>query len=80
MEGQTIKLLIVCSNLSLVEEEAEQRMADMMRIFGWLMAGGGALAHLILICLGFTTMDWGPIMVGGVFYSFNFDIILLSGQ
>ncbi|XP_063677605.1 uncharacterized protein LOC134813691 [Bolinopsis microptera] len=37
-------------------------MADMLRIFGWLMAGGGALAHLIIICLGFST-DWGLIMI-----------------
>ena len=38
-------------------------MADMLRVFGWLMAGGGALAHLIFIILGFTTLDWGPVMV-----------------
>ena len=27
------------------------------------MAGGGALAHLIFIILGFTAADWGPVMV-----------------
>lgn len=38
-------------------------MTDILRIFGWLMAGGGALAHLIFICLGFSAADWGPIMI-----------------
>ena len=36
---------------------------DMLRIFGWLMAGGNALASLIHISLGFTGDDWGPVMV-----------------
>ena len=51
---------------------------DKLRISGLVVAFFAFIMHLIMVSLGYTSLDWGPIMVGGIFYSFKFKISVLA--
>ena len=41
---------------------------DKLRISGLVVAFLAFIMHLIMVSLGYTSLDWGPIMVGGIFF------------